>query len=274
MLSICVIGSQARGTADRLSDRDVLIVGVSGAERDARTLEWSTDGWNVSAFDTPAFTRLAHVGSLFVQHVKQDGRIVRDDGGRLRRTLASYSPKAEYIGERNDALRQIAALPGEDGRYWHDLCLADIVYVLIRNAAILHLGSRGQYCFSYDELIVRLANDLQLGEEPMRVLRCLRHLKHAYRSREARAEVQGLVDGARETASQIAKRVGGMDTSAIAAGATNDTYIKRRLRELELAASLGPKVLDAIPADHPLGKVWQDMIRSAGYPRKESFRLH
>jgi hypothetical protein len=274
MLSICVIGSQARGTADSLSDRDVLIVGVSGAERDARAREWSTDGWNVSAFDTPAFRRLAQVGSLFVQHVKQDGRIVRDDGGRLRQTLARYSPKTEYIGERNDALRQIATLPGQDGRYWHDLCLADIIYVLIRNAAILHLGSRGQYCFSYDELILRLADDLQLDEEVMRVLRCLRHLKHAYRSREARAEVQGLVDGARKATALIAKRVGGLDTSAIAAGVTSDTYIKRRLCELELAASLGPKVLDALPADHPLGKVWQDMMRSAGYPKKESFGLH
>lgn len=274
MLSICIIGSQARGTADALSDRDVLLVGTSASESKRSALDWTNDGWNVSAFDRPAFCRLAEVGSLFVQHVKQDGRIVRDDGGHLRKALAAYSPKSNYLGERDDALRQIAALPREDGSYWHDLCLADIAYVLFRNAAILHLASEGQYCFSYNELVLRSAENLRLRSDAKEALTSLRTLKHAYRNRQLWVETAGQVDRAQDVAAEISRRVGGLHASAIAAGATTNDYMHLRLRELDLASTITPPVLDGLSIGHPLYSIWRQMICSAGYPKDRPSRVH
>ena len=274
MLSVCIIGSQARGTADALSDRDVLLVGSLTSEFESLARGWTNKGWNVSAFDKPAFGRLSEVGSLFVQHVKQDGHIVRDDGGYLRQALVAYSPKSDYLGERDDALRQIACLSCEDGSYWHDLCLADIVYVLFRNTAILHLASCGQYCFSYDELVRRLAVNLRLGSRARETLLSLRTLKHAYRSRQVGVEAAGRVDRARQVAAEIARRVGGLRASAVEKGATTDDYLHRRLSELELVSTITPLVLDALPLGHALHATWTNMIRSAGYPKNKLSRLH
>ncbi|MCP1220430.1 hypothetical protein NKW45_01050 [Acetobacter orientalis] len=228
----------------------------------------------MSAFDRSAFGRLAEVGSLFVQHVKQDGRIIRDDGSQLCQTLAAFSPKPDYLGERDDALRQIAALPCENGSYWHDLCLADIVYVLFRNAAILHLASSGHYCFSYEELVLRSVDILQLGSGAQEALTSLRILKHAYRSRHMSVEVAGQVDQARDIAAEIGRRVGGLHASAVAMGATTDDYLHLRLRELELASTITPPVLDQLPLDHPLYSTWRSMICTAGYPKNQVSRLH
>jgi len=274
MLSICIIGSQARGTSDALSDRDVLLIGTSASEFESSARDWTNNGWNVSAFDRPAFGRLAEVGSLFVQHVKQDGRIIRDDGGQLRQALTAFSPKSDYLGERDDALRQIAALPCENGSYWHDLCLADIVYVLFRNAAILNLASGGHYCFSYEELVLRSADILQLGSSAKEALTALRVLKHAYRSRQLQVETAGFVDRARDVAAEIGRRVGGLHASAVAAGATTDDYLHLRLRELELASTITPPVLDTLSLDDPLYSTWRNMICAAGYPKNKVSRLH
>lgn len=274
MLSICIIGSQARRTADALSDRDVLLVGAPSSDRDRSTRDWTFGGWNVSVFDRPAFGRLAEVRSLFVQHVKQEGRIVRDDGDFLRCALAVYTPKPQYLGERNDALRQIAELPKQNGRYWHDLCLADVTYVLFRNAMILHLASIGQYCFGYDDLLDRAAEYLCLTPKQIEALLNLRTLKHAYRQRALAVDLNAKVDLAHNTIAMISGRVGGRDASAVAAGTTTDEYLCLRLYELKLAATITPPVLDALKPEHDLFHVWRSMTMAGGYPKDKSFRVH
>jgi len=235
---------------------------------------WTLGGWNVSVFNRPAFGRLAEVRSLFVQHVKQEGRIVRDDENFLRGALAVYSPKAEYLGERNDALRQIAQLPMPDGRYWHDLCLADIIYVLFRNAVILHLASIGQYRFGYDELVENVGEDLRLSPAQIGALLDLRTLKHAYRRRALSIDLKGRVDLALDVIAAISGRMEALDVSAIAVGTTTDDYFHLRLCELELAASITPPVLDALAPEHALFEVWQSITRAPGYPKNKPPRPH
>jgi hypothetical protein len=274
MLSICIIGSQARRTADVLSDQDVLLVGAPSKVLDHAMDEWCSGGWNVSVFDRPAFDRLAEVRSLFVQHVKQEGLIVRDDGSFLSATLQSYVPKTDYLGERNDALRQIAALPWQNGHYWHDLCLADITYVLFRNAAILHLASAGLYCFGYDLLMECVAGEFGLSLRDLRALTGLRRLKHAYRQRITDVEVAGRVDGVRRIIAGIVARLRSLDASGIAAGLTTEDYFSQRLLELGLAWRFTPPALDMIGPDHDLFPLWRSLTTSSGYPKVRASRLH
>lgn len=146
-----------------MSDRDMLLVGSLSPALDQAVARWTAREWNVSVFDPLAFKRLADVKGLFIQHLKQEGRILHDHDDFLGSVLRGYSPKADYSPQRNDALAQICALPPAIGSYWHDLCLADIAYVLFRNAAILHLACAREYCFQYDVLISLDGESVRLG---------------------------------------------------------------------------------------------------------------
>lgn len=267
MLSICIIGSNARRTADALSDRDVLLVGPQDAELDRVLTTWSARGWNASVFDRPSFCRLADVQSLFVQHVKQEGRIVRDDHGYLSATLASYVPKPDYQGERNDALRQALAIPPPNNDYWHDLCVADITYVLFRNAAILHLGSGGKYCFGFDELVAEIADEFGLKASEASSLLALRSGKHCYRARVLGHSGLVWLDLARYTIAKVATAMGDLRQSSVRAGTTTDDYFLQRLEELELVRLFSPIALDGIGVENPLYARWQKIKGAGGYPR-------
>jgi len=273
MMSVCIFGSQARRTADALSDRDVLLVAAPSASLDQAVDRWTADAWNVSVFDRLAFARMADVRSLFIQHLKQEGRILHDYDGFLASTLERYVPKADYSAERNDALRQITGLPVTTGAYWPDLCLADIVYVLFRNAAILHLACAGEYCFQYDVLTERMVDLFALDARDRTCLLALRDLKHGYRRREAALSVDPMLSGAREVVDRIMTRLSSLTTSSIANGDTTADYYQMRLFELSLVTRVEPSRLDALGPDDDLFAAWQ-RIRGAGpYPRPKA-RVH
>jgi hypothetical protein len=267
MMSVCIFGSQARSTADALSDRDVLLIGSSSTSLDQAIARWTANAWNVSVFDRPAFTRMAEVRSLFIQHLKQEGRILCDADGFLASTLEQYTPKADYSAERNDALRQIAGLPVATGAYWSDLCLADIVYVLFRNAAILHLACSREYCFQYEMLTGRMANLFALSVREQACLLALRGLKHGYRRRESDLPAERWVAEAQEVVDRIVTRLPDLVPSSIVNGDTTDDYYELRLYELELVRRIEPGRLDAMGPDDNLFAVWQQIRRAGPYPR-------
>ena len=269
MLSICIFGSQARQTADAISDRDVLVVGPPSPDLDKIVADWVAREWNVSVFDRLAFSRMAAVKALFVQHLKQEGRLVRDENGFLRSLLAQYSPKKDYSGERNDALRQIMALPLGSDVYWRNLCLADIIYVLFRNAAILHLACLGEYCFQYDALVDRMANIFDFGQSEQRSLLALRNLKHGYRRRAESLTVEPCLQEARAIIGQMMRRLSNACASSIAVGVTTDDYFKLRLQELELVTQNHPLLLDGLSQGSESFMLWQRIRSSAGYPKSK-----
>jgi hypothetical protein len=273
MISVCIFGSQARRTADLLSDRDVLVVGNPSSARDHAVADWQARDWHVSVFDRVAFSRLANVRSLFVQHLKQEGRILRDDGSFLAAALESYLPKRDYSAERNDALRHIAALPFSSGSRWFDLCLADIIYVFFRNAAILHFASTGLYCFQYDELVARVADKFGISSEEQFALFALRDLKHAYRRRAPDCVAEPLLGLARTIIQDISSTIPNQAESSIARGDTTDEYFRLRLIELELTSRFEPSQLDVLKPEDNLFELWQQVLGAGGYP-KTTRRFH
>jgi hypothetical protein len=267
MISVCIFGSQARRTADLLSDRDVLVVGEPSSARDCAVTGWEARAWHVSVFDRPAFARLANVRSLFVQHLKQEGRILRDDGHFLAAALEGYLPKQDYTAERNDALRQIAALPCSSGSRWFDLCLSDIAYVFFRNAAILHFASTGVYCFQYDALVARAGDEFGLTDAERSVLLALRDLKHGYRRRAPDCLAEPWLGAARTVIESITSALPNQADSSIARGDTTDDYFRLRLLELNLMNRFEPRQLDALKPGDGLFELGQQVLGAGGYPR-------
>ena len=204
---------------------------------------------------------MADVRSLFILHLKQEGRILYDYGGFLASTLEQYAPKADYSAERNDALRQITALPVATGSYWSDLCLADIVYVLFRNAAILHLASAGEYCFRYDMLTARMAHLFALTINDQCCLSALR---------EPGLSVEPWLGGAQEAVNRIMKQLHNLASSSIANGDTTDDYFRLRLCELKLVARIEPCQLDALGPDDDFFAVWQQIRGTGPYPKSKT----
>ncbi len=265
MLSVCIFGSQARRTADAISDRDILLVGPPSCALDQAASHWAERSWNVSVFDRPALERLAEVKALFLQHLKQEGQLLLDEGDYLTSVLGSYSPKPDYSAERNDAFAQIAALPCTTTNYWQQLCIADIVYVLFRNAAILHLACRKEYYFQFDVLVDRIGELFNLGPQDRHSLNALRNLKHGYRRRVAGLPARSRILDARHVINKIIRQLPDMESSSIAAGVTTEDYLKMRMTELELVTRYHPKYLDGLGPDSDMFDLWQRIKSSGGY---------
>jgi hypothetical protein len=152
MVSIFIIGSLARNTNDNLSDRDILAVGRP-SEVTAAISGYIADGWNVTQYSHSAFCSMADAHSLFVQHVKQDGRVVRDDRGRLNAVLRSFRIKDDYSQELLAALNPIRSMKEIEESYWGKLFQSDVLYVAIRNACIFHRATVGEPIFDFCHLI-------------------------------------------------------------------------------------------------------------------------
>lgn len=273
MISVCIFGSQARQTADPLSDRDLLLIADEGASLHRAAAYWTSLEWNVSTFERRAFARIAEVRSLFVQHIKQEGRIVKDDGGFLASVLEGYLPKSDYKGERNDALRQIASLPPPKGAYWHDMCLADATYVLLRNAIILHLACQRVYCFQYDELVSRFGDEFGLLQDERLCLLHLRNLKHAYRRRVPGYNPENAILSIKEFVNRLNNSIDNFVVSSIESGNTTEDYYYLRMLELDLLGTHDISHLDSLRPGEHLFDVWRRVTGAGGYP-KERIRLN
>lgn len=195
-VSICVFGSSARDSADELSDRDVLVVGTKIGHVRGVANKWRDNGWSVSIYSRKRFQSLADAGSLFVQHLRQEGKIVTDQADWLRNTLDAYRPKQCY---KDDTLASYElARPIE--RIWQRNIkvglAADLGYVFLRNFGIYKCAQDGVYLFDYFEILEELQAKLKFSDQCRNGLSLLRKGKHNYRS--------GITDFANE---QSAKQV-------------------------------------------------------------------
>ena len=96
MPSVCIFGSVARKNQDSLSDKDALIIFDGSETCKELKRQWSGQGWSVVNYTDKRLTKMADAGSLFVQHLKQEGIILEDANNVLCDLLASYEPKEDY----------------------------------------------------------------------------------------------------------------------------------------------------------------------------------
>ncbi len=181
--SVCVFGSSARGSSDSLSDRDLLVISDSSIRRRQLAELWSMQNWSVASYTPARFNSLVQSGSLFVQHLRHEGKIVRDTGNWLRRHLAKARPKESYSLDAANSV--LLAAPVErfeiDAPIAHSLLATDVSYVAVRNFGICHLADKGSLSFDYSKIVEAIGKDLHLNRSEVSLLSSLRKGKVAYR---------------------------------------------------------------------------------------------
>ena len=194
--SVCVFGSTARSSIDKYSDRDVLIVTEDGERQRELANFWIRRGWSVASYTPNRLWRMIGAGSLFVQHLKLEGRMVADRAGWLAKTLCGAMPKESYA---SDAMASIAlARPIE--RFDPRLQLseapvsADLAYVAVRNFGICFLADQKQISFDYAQIINRLGKEFCLSSIEIELLRSLRTAKSFYRRGVGCGEIEGSIE--------------------------------------------------------------------------------
>lgn len=179
--SEAIFGSSSRRDSVRLSDKDYLIVDSRPEVRRKRRLELEQMGCSVASYSWTRLASLARQKALFVQHLKLEALVVKDDEGRLRHVLNGYSPKSDYGVEVNHAGAAIASVIGGGTELGVTNWVFDVIAVNVRNLAILALANRGEYVFSYYEAMERLAVVYGLPAYDARHLLKLREMKSRYR---------------------------------------------------------------------------------------------
>jgi hypothetical protein len=263
MPSACIFGSTARNRFDHLSDKDVLVVACSEREATEASRDWFGSGWSVTKCTHQQMQNMAHRGSLFLQHLKQEGIIVKDDDGFLSSIIHRFRPKHEYESELRDSFSLLSNLSRKPLTYWPMLCSADMAYVAIRNIAISRLAERGIYTFDYADLIDHFTRKCRIALERSESLIQLRVLMHGYRNRRTGLSPwQALKDALAGAEELFGQRCG---ESSQAKG-NQFGYWGLRSLELELVKMTDPRQLDILPTYDPLGRAWALIRDPRDYP--------
>ena len=183
--AFAIFGSAARGDSDSFSDRDLLIISENETSTKAQIQVRLCRLVLHRVLLEPAAT--CHQGSLFVQHLKQESKILADPSDRLAHLLDQYSPRGNYNRESNGSASLLGNLTQHmprcrEGPMW----AVDILSVGFRSLAVTKLADNGIYAFSNSEIIEGLARIGILNKEDGYQLSLLRRFKSLYR--------QGVID--------------------------------------------------------------------------------
>jgi predicted nucleotidyltransferase len=107
-VEVWLYGSAARGDADNASDVDLLV--VADPDETPALPPIDIDGsLSVSRYDWNEIDAMVAYGSLFLHHIKQEGRaLVEDDPPRLRRLLERLPPYSRAAQELASFLQVVA----------------------------------------------------------------------------------------------------------------------------------------------------------------------
>ena len=180
--SFAVFGSAARGDNDLFSDRDLLVVSDGGPRLREMKSACEAAGWSCTAYSWGRLQRASDQGSLFVQHLKQESKVLRDPSERLSQLLTRFSPKPDYKREAFGAASLLGNLLQElpqchAGPMW----TLDVLSAGFRSLAVANLADHGIYVFANSEIIDGLIRIGMLRREDGYQLRSLRQFKSLYR---------------------------------------------------------------------------------------------
>jgi hypothetical protein len=195
---VAVFGSQARGDADLLSDRDVLVVSSGRDGIPDRQSTVKTNGWNSTVYSWDQLERAIARHSLFVLHLKREAVILRDPGCRLRHCLSQATPRASYSWERAEARELIGTLERVPTASWAPGWALDVLATGFRSLAIAELADRGIFAFSMAAVLENLCYCGLVRCDDTPLLSTLRIWKQSFRNtrhlRPRRQDLLQLVD--------------------------------------------------------------------------------
>lgn len=190
MFAIVEFGSVIRGSNDSISDRDLLIVSGRRVQFGLRQ-RYSELGYSVSALTPNQLKSMQRSGSLFVQHLKQESRILYDAGGEFQYWLTqcgvSYPTDCE-IRRCAASIEFFSGWPNESHLLgWK----ADTLYCVSRDYLIKKLSKIGCFVFGLDDIECAIHLVAPLWKGNFEALKRLREAKAAYRAGKAPPEGTG-----------------------------------------------------------------------------------
>jgi hypothetical protein len=158
-MAVWLYGSHARGDADATSDLDVLVVSRdAGSPIDIATLVPMHPAPSLSMYNWCEITRMASYGSLFLHHVRLEGRSIYEDPA-VRGALASllermppYQKAAVDLNSFRRAVRDVRYSLSHDGSPVFE---ASVLATVLRHSAILGCYVGGFPAFGRAEPVFR-----------------------------------------------------------------------------------------------------------------------
>ena len=180
--SLALFGSAARGDHDLFSDRDLLIVMDDQTALRSLKAHYDSIGWSCTAYSWTRLQHAANQGSLFVQHLKQEAKIIRDPSDRLAALLDRYSTRSSYKREAEGAASLLVDLTQQlplcdAGPMW----TMDVLSVGFRSLAVAKLADYGIYSFANTDILDGLIRIGLVRESEAYQLQPLRQFKSLYR---------------------------------------------------------------------------------------------
>lgn len=158
--AVILFGSTARGDEDAHSDRDICAIVDDLSDRHIHSLKrrvarlYKSDSQSVSAYRLSTVSQMAGAGSLFLWHLKREGRILYDRSGTARRTLSNLAEYRRYSEDLlrfqevfDDTAREFSARPQLDLFDLHSLFLVvrNVCMLLTVKAGDPHFGRSSVY---------------------------------------------------------------------------------------------------------------------------------
>jgi hypothetical protein len=224
-----LFGSQVRGDVDSLSDSDILLIGAD-EDREEAVHSLRSQGYSPSFYTWSQFCALADDGSLFVQHVKQEGLVVRDSDV-FSEVLRIFVPAKSVARKLQDNLALVELTDGTPRLPTTVAWALDVLAVAVRNYAILKNAEVGYYVFGYADLVHQLGHKHGLDCESQRALLELRLDKHHYRQA---AQLRDDIASAWERLSLARRAISVIAEARVSdlAPADADAFIERGLRPM------------------------------------------
>jgi len=181
MFAIAEFGSTTRKTQDCHSDRDLLIVCELKTSREF-VKNYCEQGYSVTLLTPSQLTFMQKRGSLFIQHLKHESRILMDTNTEFSKWLQScplIAPSEEEIQKCFSTIEFISTWPFDERLIaWQ----ADFLYCASRDLLIKWLARKGILAFGLENLESELLSQKGDRLENLDNLRSLRKAKAAYRN--------------------------------------------------------------------------------------------
>lgn len=182
--AMTVFGSYARHDFDAISDKDMLFIYKTNSYPKNEILKMKYAGWNCAEYTYKDFLHIAKIGSLFVQHIKQDGIITHDNNNILKNILREYTPKDNYNREICNTIDTFNIIKYVEDSARGILWALDVISVLFRNYCILNLANNKIYEFSSKKIYKIIQDFYKLSSYDYMTICTLRHFKHIYRNQQ------------------------------------------------------------------------------------------
>lgn len=187
MFAIAEFGSAIRGGTDSHSDRDLLIVSRRRVHRALRA-RYEQCGYSVCALTPGQIASMQRRGSLFIQHLKLESRILCDADDRFRNWLGQCDlvfPTHAEIWRCKATVSYFSGWPNDTRLLgWK----ADALYCVSRDFLIKWLAASGCLAFGLDDIARGLREKCPAFLGDLSALQELRESKAAYRARHTLPE--------------------------------------------------------------------------------------